>query len=328
VEPTDARRNRARRNRAVVFEAAIRIIEIELRRDLSRKDVSGAKIVNRSRVWLLAAVCGSGLLLLDCDKIPGAASAQEKPGTEGEFGTITGQFLLEGDIPKLKALVEKGDTKVNDAAICAAADVPDDTLIVDPKTKGIANIFVYLPKAGKIHSRLKESATKEVAFDQKDCRFVPHVLFVRTDQVVRVKSDDSCAHNTKTNTSRNDPVNYLLQAKDRTGREVKNKAPEKIPVKVECNIHRWMSAWWLILDHPYAAISDDKGKFTIADLPAGEVELIVWHERVGYVPTANGERRHKVMVVAGQTTELGTIQIPAATLLDAKSPEKKSPEKK
>jgi len=276
---------------------------------------------------LLAAVCVLGLLQLAGNKVPRAAMAEDQPAADDEFGTITGQFLLEGEIPTLKALVEKGDMKVNDAAICAAADVPDDSLVVDPKTKGIANIFVYLPKAGKIHPRLKDSATKEVAFDQKDCRFVPHALLVRTDQVVRVKSDDSCAHNTKTNTRRNDPVNYLLQAKDRTGKEVKNKAPEKLPVKVECNIHRWMSAWWLILDHPYAAISDDKGKFTIADLPAGEVELIVWHERVGYVPAADGQRRHKVTVVAGQTVDLGTIKIPAAALLEGKIPDKSSPDK-
>jgi hypothetical protein len=274
---------------------------------------------------LLAAVCGSGLMLLVCNDHPGAASADDSPASDGGFGTITGQLLLEGDIPKLKPLVAKGDNKVNDPAICAAADVPDDTLVVDSKTKGIANTFVYLPKAEKIHPRLKDSATKEVAFDQKDCRFVPHALLVRTDQVVRVKSDDSCAHNTKTNTRSNDPVNYLLQAKDRTGREVKNKAPEKVPVKVECNIHRWMSAWWLILDHPYAAISDDQGKFTIADVPAGEIDLVVWHERVGYIQTADGKRRHKVIVADGQTTDLGTIKIPAAKFLESRSPE---PEKK
>jgi hypothetical protein len=284
-------------------------------------------------VWLLAAVCGSGLLLLVCDRAPRTAIAEDAPATDGDFGTITGQFLLDGEIPKLKALVERGDMKVNDPAICAAADVPDDTLVVDSKTRGIANIFVYLPKAEKVHPRLKTTATKEVAFDQKDCRFVPHALFVRTDQVVRVKSDDSCAHNTKTNTSRNDPVNYLLPPKDRTGREVKNKAPEKIPIKVECNIHRWMSAWWLILDHPYAAVSDDQGKFAIADLPAGEIELIIWHERVGYIPTADGQRRHKVTVTAGQATDLGAIKIPATKFLetnslDKKNPEQKNPEKK
>jgi hypothetical protein len=289
--------------------------------------MDGSKIVNRLRFELLAAVCGSGLLLA-CEAFPFAASADDKSSSDGEFGTITGQLVLEGDIPKHRPLVEKGDTKVNDPAICAAADVPDDTLVVDPKTKGIANIFVYLPKADRIHPRLKESATKEVAFDQKDCRFVPHALLVRTDQVVRVKSDDSCAHNTKTNTNRNEPVNYLLQPKDRTGREVKNKAPEKLPVKVECNIHRWMSAWWLILDHPYAAISDDEGKFTIADVPAGDIELIVWHERVGYIQTADGQRRHKVTVTAGQKADLGTIKVAAAKFLESKSPEQKNPEKK
>jgi hypothetical protein len=279
-------------------------------------------------VWLLTTVCGSGLFLLVCNHFPFAASADDQPSSDGEFGTITGQFLLEGDVPSFKPLVAKGDNKVNDPAICAAADVPDDTLVVDPKTKAIANVFVYLPKTEKIHPRLKESATKEVAFDQKDCRFVPHALLVRTDQVVRVKSDDSCAHNTKTNSNRNEPVNYLLQPKDRTGREVKNKAPEKLPIRVECNIHGWMSAWWLILDHPYAAISDDQGKFIIADVPAGEIEVIIWHERLGYVQTAEGQRRHKVQVAAGQTADLGTVKIPAAKFLESKSPAQKDPEKK
>src|SRR5262249_38150563 len=143
-------------------------------------------LLNRSRLWLVAAVCGTGFLLLVCDRTPRTAIAEDVPAIADEFGTITGQFLLDGEIPKLKALVDKGDMKVNDPAICAAADIPDETLVVDSKTKGVANIFVYLPKAEKVHPQLQTTAMKEVAFDQKDCRFVPHALFVRTDQVVQV----------------------------------------------------------------------------------------------------------------------------------------------
>ncbi len=269
--------------------------------------------MRRSRLWLLAAVGGGAMLLPAFNGGPRAATAEDQPATDGEYGSITGRFLLDGDIPKLPPLVEKGNTKVNDPAICAAADVPDDSLVVDSKTKGIANVFVYLPKAEKVHPHLQESQKKEIVFDQQGCRFTPHALVVRTDQVVRVKSGDNCTHNTKTNPIRNQPVNFALQANDRTGVEVKNKAPERYPIEVQCNVHNWMTARWLVLDHPYGTVTDEQGKFTIADLPAGEHELIIWHERVGSI-----EKKFKVTVVAGKTTDVGTIPVPAGRFMEKK----------
>ncbi len=269
--------------------------------------------MSRSQQWLLAAVGGGAILWLAFDRGPRAATAEDQPAADGEYGSITGQFVLDGGIPKLPPLVEKGNMTINDPAICSAADVPDDSLVVDPKTKGIANIFIYLPKATKVHPRLKESATKEVVFDQKACRFTPHALVVRTDQVVRVKSGDNCTHNTKTNPIRNQAVNFALQANDRTGVEVKNKAPERYPIEVQCNVHNWMTARWLVLDHPYGTVSDEQGKFTIADLPAGEHELLIWHERVGTI-----EKKLKVTVPAGKTTDVGTIPVPVARFMEKK----------
>ena len=65
----------------------------------------------------------------------------------GGYGTVTGQFVLEGAIPELKPFVAKGDSSVKDGAVCGKEGVPDESLVVDPATKGIANVFVYMPKA-------------------------------------------------------------------------------------------------------------------------------------------------------------------------------------
>ena len=268
--------------------------------------------MRRAAFGIVAAACAGLLLLAAGGWYSRDAAADDKQTSEGEYGSITGQFVLEGDAPPREIAVKAG-APVNNAPICSAADIPSDSLIIDPETSGIADIFIYLPKAEKIHPKLKESAQKEVIFDQKGCRFIPHALFARTDQVVRVKSADNCAHNTKTNPLRNQAVNFALTPNDREGVEVKNKVAEKLPIEVQCNIHNWMSARWLILDHPYAAISDGKGKFTIADLPAGEHELLIWQEKAGYV-----ERKYKVTVVGGKTTDLGTIKVPIAKFADKK----------
>ncbi len=270
--------------------------------------------MNRAGVYILAGSCGGLLGLLAIAMPPRAATAEDAAAAEGGYGAITGQFVLEGDVPERKVLVEKGSPKVNDPAICAAEEILSDALLIDAKTKGIANVFIYLPKAEKMHPRLKSSTTKEVVFDQKGCRFIPHSLFVRTDQIVVVKSDDACNHNTKINTIRNQGVNFALGPNHRAGEPVKIKASEKRPVKVECNFHNWMRAYWLILDHPYGAISDAQGHFTIADLPAGEHALWVWHESGGDI-----EKKYKVMVIAGQTTEIGVIPIPLAKFTDTKN---------
>lgn len=233
-------------------------------------------------------------------------SSQGRAAEDGGYGSLTGQYVLGGDVPPLGFLVKKGDPQAKDPAICAAADIPNEELVVDPESKGIANIFVYLPKATSIHPKLKESAVKEIVFDQKGCRFIPHVLFARTDQTVLVKSDDACAHNTHTYPISGQPVNFILPPNERKGTGIANKVPERLPFTVKCDIHAWMKAHWLVLDHPYAAITDEKGKFTIADLPAGDYEFRVWQEKVGYV-----NRTLKVSIAPGKVTDIGKVQVPA-----------------
>jgi hypothetical protein len=54
------------------------------------------------------------------------------------------------------------------------------------------------------------------------------------------------------------------------------------PVKLECDIHAWMSAYLLVRDNPYFAVTDKDGKFSIKNLPVGEHTFIAWHP-TGYL---------------------------------------------
>jgi hypothetical protein len=42
-----------------------------------------------------------------------------------------------------------------------------------------------------------------------------------------------------------------------------------------------MAAYVGVLDHPFYAVSDDKGNFEIKNLPAGTYEIETWHEKFG-----------------------------------------------
>ncbi|MEZ6063475.1 MAG: carboxypeptidase regulatory-like domain-containing protein [Planctomycetaceae bacterium] len=221
-------------------------------------------------------------------------------GSAADWGSIKGQICLKGDVPE-QALLHKKGADVKDAAVCAAHDMINPEMIVDKETHGIANVFVFLAKApGDIHP---DAAAKEdtVTFDQKNCEFIPHALFVQAGQTVEVLNSDPVAHNTNVIFIRNQPANVIVPANTAKGAGVgfSTTSRESLPVTVKCDFHPWMRAHWLVLDHPYAAVTDKEGRFEINNLPAGDHEFRIWHEKKGWL-----DRKYSVTVTAGETQEL------------------------
>ena len=53
---------------------------------------------------------------------------------------------------------------------------------------------------------------------------------------------------------------------------------EKLPTNVGCSIHPWMTAKLVVKKHPYVGVTDENGKLTIKNMPAGKWTLQVWQE--------------------------------------------------
>ncbi len=222
------------------------------------------------------------------------------PVVAEDWGTVTGQIVVTGEIPQ-PVLLHKKDAPIKDAAVCAAVDTYTDDLLIDKDTKGLANVFVYLVKAPKsVHPDAKKPDPAQMIFDQKGCMFTPHAMVVLGGQTVEVVSSDAIAHNTHTYPLKNQPMNVLIAPNTAKGKgeKVDYKVGESIPIKVTCDFHPWMAAYWMVVDHPYAAVTDKEGKFTIPNLPAGEHEFRVWHERVGFL-----DRKYKVTVKKGDNAQ-------------------------
>jgi hypothetical protein len=75
------------------------------------------------------------------------------------------------------------------------------------------------------------------------------------------------------------PVVNKTQPSFKKRLRIKLRHPETI--KVNCAIHPWMSAWFVVTGHPYYAITDANGGFTLTDVPAGTYAVQVWQERLG-----------------------------------------------
>ncbi|MDB5385506.1 MAG: hypothetical protein JWM11_1152 [Planctomycetaceae bacterium] len=217
-----------------------------------------------------------------------APMATVAPGGAGQFiGTVT----LTDAAPSLAPLVAQG-AMVQDATTCSAVAVPNEALIVDSSSKGIQNVFIYLEKAPA--GAPKIPLPEKQIFDQKGCRFVPHAMLVRTSVPLLVMSEDDVGHNTHTFPKRNTGFNSGIGKKERKGVPINYTQSEKEPIEVVCDIHKWMKGYHLPLDHGYAALTNEKGEFSIKGLPAGTYTFKVWHEAGGLL-----ERSLKVVIKGG-----------------------------
>ncbi len=195
--------------------------------------------------------------------------------TSEGVGTVKGKVELVGAFTPLAPLHVKG-ADVKDAAVCSAVEVPDETILV--KDGGLANVFIYLKKAPKVSAAAPEG---NLIFDQKNCMFKPHAMTMRVGQVVKVLNSDAVAHNTHTYGKKTTPFNSIVSPNDAVGAPLVYKQAEQEPISVGCDIHPWMKAYHLPIDHPFVALSAEDGTFEIKDLPAGKHEFKVWHEAGG-----------------------------------------------
>jgi hypothetical protein len=254
----------------------------------------------RSLKWLHVA----GILVV-MTSVVGQAAADE-------WGTLKGRFLFGGAAPTPTDL--KAD---KDVEVCGKHKLVNEDLAVGAD-KGIANVVVFVrDKSVKVHPDLAAGKNEKVVLDNKGCRFEPHVAVVQTGQTLVLKNSDTVGHNSNVATIKNAPSNSLIPA----GQEatVTFASEEAIPAQVTCNIHPWMKSWLVVRPNPYATASKADGSFEIKNLPAGEVELQIWHEKAGYVGeiTVGGKAekiakgRKKVTVAAGETN-LGDMVLDAS----------------
>ena len=159
--------------------------------------------------------------------------------------------------------------------------------------------------------------TLTLANDQS--RFEPHIVIAQPGDTLKVTNPDSVGHNANLGFFNNKQQNFTIPA----GQEktVALEESEPAPIPVDCNIHPWMKSYVVVLDHPFAAVSDENGDLTIKGLPVGE-ELVfrVYHEAGGIKEVEiNGKAeewsrsRFKVDVKPG-VNDLGTVVIPEDAL--------------
>jgi hypothetical protein len=232
----------------------------------------------------LTAVCA-------CAALVGLASLHSAHAQGGKTATLKGKVTYDGNPPVLPNLVGKFQAVPKDAPHCAKGDTEDPTWVVDKNTKGVEYAVVFLKFASPPKYNFADTGLeKEVVVDQPFCAFKPHVSVVDVkDQKLIVKNSAPMLHNTRIggNPIKNPDRNENVPPGGQKTFAVKS---DNQPLKVNCDVHKWMEGYVWAFDHPFAAVTKEDGTFEIKGIPVGSVSVVVWHEPNIFMPSRDGQK--------------------------------------
>jgi plastocyanin len=162
-----------------------------------------------------------------------------------------------------------------DQYVCGKDKEAED-LVLSPR-QGIRSAVVWLTEPPPTARPVEAPAPPQM--DQKQCSFTPRVILVPGGGTVEFLNSDRLLHNLHASPKRNAGFNRT-QPKGRTI-PITFAQPEFIPIS--CDLHSWMRGWVVVTDHPFYAVTDGDGGFSLGDLPPGRYTVNVWHEVLGTV---------------------------------------------
>ena len=204
-------------------------------------------------------------------------------------GNIIGTITYDGDAPERPALTATKDQHCIDAV----QGTKSEALVVS-KGKGIKNVVIY----ARGRSTTVTVPETNPILDQKDCAYLPHVLAVPVGATVDITSSDPVAHNVHSHAQKNEAPNFYIP---KPGVVMTHTITKAEKIKLTCDVHTWMTGYIVAVPSDFYTVtgykdaenqwissdayekSEDTGKYTIKNLPAGKVRVVAWHEELGEV---------------------------------------------
>ncbi len=180
-------------------------------------------------------------------------------------GVLAGIVRFTGAPPKLEPLAVNKNRDV-------CGDSKESEVLVLGGERGVRGSVILLEGV----ARGKKPGT-ELVLDNHRCVFVSHVSAVMAGERARVKNSDAILHNTHGFLGKPTVFNLALPNRDQMI-EITKRLTRPGVVRVVCDAHPHMTAWMIVHDSPYYAVTDERGAFRIDGIPPGSYKITMWHE--------------------------------------------------
>ena len=168
----------------------------------------------------------------------------------------------------------------------------DGTIMGKARARGARHSGDAVVYIEKIPGKTFSPPNKPVILDQLKLTFVPHVLPVLVGTTVAFPNSDEVRHNVFS-ISRTKRFNLGTYPRGVTKYVTFDKPGV---AALLCNVHTEMSAYVVVVETPYFAVTQRDGSYVIRNVPPGRYILKVWHERLK-------PQNKEIEVVAGLPTQ-------------------------
>jgi hypothetical protein len=196
--------------------------------------------------------------------LAGAAAAYEVV-TVPDGGVLAGVVRFTGTPPRLEPLAVNKNRDV-------CGDSKESEVLVLGVDRGVRGSVILLE--GVTRGKKPDG---EVVLDNHRCVFVSHVSAVMVGERARVRNSDAILHNTHGFLGKPTVFNLALPNRDQMI-EITKRLTRPGAVRVVCDAHPHMTAWIIVHDNPYYAVTDERGAFRIDGIPPGRYKVTMWHE--------------------------------------------------
>jgi plastocyanin len=190
------------------------------------------------------------------------------------------------------------------ATLSGTVELRDSRVAAVSKNRDFSGVVI---SAERINTPPPAPPSGHAVMLQKGKMFTPHILAISTGMSVDFPNADPIFHNAFS--SYDGQIFDVGLYPPGSSRSVRFNRPGV--VRVFCNIHPTMSALILVLNTPHFVQTGKDGSFSM-DLPVGEYDLSVFHERATAQTLAELTRR---IVVTDQPTRLTPIVVSEAGFL-------------
>ena len=217
-----------------------------------------------------------------------AAEEKKYPEQKPELGAIEGRIILEGPPP---AVAPIDVTKSNKDHKACVKHVKNEILTLSDK-KEVKDVVISIDS----YKPTKKPKPRDIVVDNRHCSFVPHVQATTRNSKLTVLNSDKFLHNSRGVLAAS--FNFAIPAGGKFSKRLRK--PGWVILK--CDFHPWMTAHVQVFTHDLFDVTSEDGAFKIPNVPPGEYDLHVWHERLA--PIKGRVIKTKVKVEAGKTVKL------------------------
>jgi hypothetical protein len=215
------------------------------------------------------------LLALSALALIAAAAADAENGES----VISGTVRLVGPTPTISTVLPQADFDV-----CGSEARQTQSLLLGTN-QGVRDVIVYL--AGYAQNGASHGTNDAIILDQRNCEFVPRIQIARSGAPLILRNSDPVLHVVRIDSmSGTNGQRTLLKAAtpyagyEKTYHLANFREPTLLQV-TSGNGQEWMAAYIAVLPHPWAALTDENGRFTLRNVPAGAQKVYAWHEVLG-----------------------------------------------